>query len=470
MVWAFVAIAFVLVAALASAPQALTEDGPLLVDQLVRAEGLARWYHAAYLPIGQALSRLPGVDGEVHALALASALASVGALALAAAATRRLGGAPWIAVGLLLGSSAWWVNASRVEVHGQQLLGAAVLVWAAADPALFGSRRRAGRAACLLLLAGWLAVISHRTNVALIAVPFCLWIGRGSLGRVACLTAAVALGGALGEVTNRAMGVLRSERGGATWLMENFRKPFSWEFVVDELVVAWLAPLLVGVLCVAAAAREGRSGARLVAGALPLLCFFLWFGVWTSGGYFGSAMLVFAIAAAVSAPRLRRRTGLAVLVAVPAVLSVVAGVVHGVNTSWSEARHAFDALATERVDHYRAHLELPVHVVQFAPDQQSVTGRVSGLVSHNLFGEMVDLGRAGATPQAYAQRTVEFARELVSGGERLALDGSWRAWGDVDPRVALYMDALESAFVDELDAEWVGGEGVLLLVDALDPR
>lgn len=476
-------IAFV--AVLSSAPQALSEDGPHLVEQLVLADGIARWYHAAYLPLAQALGALPFVAGEVHALAAASALASVAALAFAAATARRLGGSAWVPVLLLVGSSGWWVNAARVEVHGQQLFGAALLLWAAAR--FVADERRPARAttsaagACAVLaVAAFVATISHRTNPGLLPVVALLWWRRVPFGRAAGGVACLGAGLLAGVLANDAAGILRGGSEGDLWLIETFRTSFTWEFLLDELLAPWAAPLFGGVFAIA---FGGATARRLVVGALPLLAFFVWFGISTAGGYFGGVALALSVAAGVawsrfagatvegsqlaasqyasdedrapsssaqsvgsSAPFAGPRRAVVACGLLVALVFSLGGATVGARTLWSESRRSFDALARERVERLCDGLELPIHVVVFEPDRQTVTGRVHGLVAHNLVDELIILVEAGATPAGFAERTMTFVREVVEGGERIAIDGGWREWGALDPRVGAYMTAIEDAF------------------------
>lgn len=468
---ASVAVSVALIGLLVSAPQAMSEDGPLLVDRLARAERPVLWYHAAYLPLGWLLMRLPAVDGALFALLLVSAACSVAALGFAASAARRVGGAAWLPVVVLLASPGWWVNGSRVEVHGCQLMGAAMLLWAICAPVLVerdAARSDRRRALVWLALAGFVALTMHRTNLGLLPVAALWWLGRIEWRRLFGAGAVLALGAVLGSVANRLSGLLPSSGGdgGNRWLIENFRNPFTWEFVHAELLAMWAAPLVALVLGVALGGARAR---RLVAGALPLFAFFVWFGVRTTGGYFSGVSVVFAVAGAAAVPALTRwsrgTSARSVATAVVAVASAV-GTWHGIRASWSSERFELEAIATARVDHYLAHLELPVDIVLFDPREQSVTGRVPGLHTHNIFGEIVEAVPRGVGPEEYAREIAADARDLLAKRGRLALDGGWREWAAVDPRIASYMLAVEDVLSAELATRWVGGEGVLLVVES----
>lgn len=152
---------------------ALDDDGPGLAWMFALAgDSHPGWHHAAYAYVVLALDALLGDSMNGTLLWVSASGAALGA-ALFAIALLRLGAGPLatsiVSLGLVA-SPAFVSNATRIEVHGTQVLGCAVLLWAVASRARSTARAGIGDGACLALGA-FVAATLHSSSLLL--VPGC---------------------------------------------------------------------------------------------------------------------------------------------------------------------------------------------------------------------------------------------------------------------------------------------------------
>lgn len=425
------------------------DDGLGLVTALSLARGgFVGWHHAAFLPLASLIERLVGLGHGLLALQwLSAAGAGLALVVLGALVRRERGGlAAWLSVAALAVSPSVWINATRVEVHTVQMLGAALLLsWCAL------ARSRGTRGLVVgTFAAAVVAVTTHSTNVMLL--PGAAWAaaraadGRLERRRFLLAEGAAGLGGYAGLVLDHLSlpGQSGSAVGDIADLWSNFAHLSNWPFVQDELILCWF-PMLVAAGLVLASGRAGRRAAlpHLLA-AVPPVALFLASGIATRGGYFAGGM-VFVVGAVLAVSRARPAPSplsarLAAAVLVP---TIVAGAALG----WREAtvpnRAKLAAHGNERLARAQRLLPGGGCIIEIDPLQQTLNGRVPGLFEVNLYPRLSAALRLGLDPAELVGRIESDIQGFVERGETLAWGRSWKFVLDVRPDLEAYMQPIE---------------------------
>ena len=441
LVVAFAAAAATLFRALAV--ECLEEDGPILVELAAGCHaGAASWYHAAYMPFGALVEWFVGTGRSLDALLWSSAIAAALGVTVVALAWWSRSGAGLVPLVALVCSPGLVVQATRLEVHALQFLGAAILMYAVCGPA----PRSLGR----LFAAALIALVCHRTHLGL--VPGVAWLAASmaTAGRQQWAALAVVAGAVAGHMLNLLafQAPTNTVSFDVSLVLDYWEGP-SAEHVWRELVVPWFPVLL---LVAFHATRFDRRSLPFAAATLPLAVFFSFFGVGTSGGYF-TGVCVFA-AAAVADVRTRRpatrversanqRRGPALADAVCLATSIV-GIAVGVSHVRAPHRFALELMGEQR--HAAALAVLPRGgvFVSVDPSYQSAAGRTPGLEEFNLAVGLASSIAIEADPGDWARHASEIVGEHIALGREMAFDREWIAFAALEPRLTGFLGPLET--------------------------
>ncbi|WP_145186488.1 protein O-mannosyl-transferase family [Planctomycetes bacterium Pla163] len=457
---------------------ALDEDGPGLVrDVTLHTDSLFSYYHVAYGAFGRLVAR--GLDGHVlSALLWTSAGAAGLCIALFARAALHVGGVVRcvLATTALFASAGLWTQATRVEVHAMQAVGAAALLVAAT--------RHVGtvnvRGAVLLALAAALALPCHSSNLLLL--PGVWWIAarRGDreltvpLRNAVLAAAALATGAAVGWWIN-SLSTMSGESGptgNVRYLVEHYFTGFSTAHLSNELLIPWgvalvvTAALVLRTLVQRLRESDGRPTARLFlpffAAALPGLAFFLVYGIPTSGGYFVSPVVFLLAGAAAIGPDPRGAALVPVervRVAALALGIAAAGAfgVHAVLTA--PARLANEAIGDARFDAVRALAPAGGILVGAHLDLQLINGRDPRFTHSEVAEALTPAILGGAPPERFARRFARLGTEIGASGTTIVIDRGWMDLAAQYPPFTAYMQAIEAAIGETYalePAQWNG--------------
>jgi len=426
----------------ALAVECLEEDGQILVEAAaLRRGGQASWYHAAYMQLEALIELFVGVGRAFDALLWSSALSAAVGLAVVALALRPSRGGEWLPLLALACSPGLLVQATRIEVHALQFLGAAVLLHA-----VYG---RAPRALAHVFGAALFAVVCHRTNLGL--VPGAAWLALSSAtsDRRVRVALVVVAGAAVGHLFNLSTPEQAGSANLDVWLVLEFWRGPSASHVWRELVVPWFPVLVVVGLH---AARFDRRSWPFAVATLPLAAFFSLFGVGTSGGYF-TGVCVFA-AAAVADVRSRGRTSnesaapsaplrRALVVALVAA-ACSAGVAVGVTKVRAPERHELARIGAQRHADALAVLPRGGVLVCVDPSYQSVAGRTPGLEEMNLVMSLLRNFEKATDPDVWAGHCSEIVGDQIALDLEIALDREWLVFTQFDPRLGAFIAPLET--------------------------
>jgi len=434
------------------ATNALDDDGPGLVWLFALAgDSHPGWHHAAYA-YAVALVRRVFDEPANGALLWTSALgAGAGAAVFALLLARQRVGPSALAIGVagLLVSPGFVSNGTRVEVHGTQVLGCALLLVALAP------RPRAPVAGDgpRLALGAFAAATLHSSSLLLL--PGCallVWaraaggerVRRAAPGLVGLVAGGLA---ALGANAFEASRGLARTHGNPVDLLAIFAGDASIGAFVDEVVEPWSAAwVAVAALVVLLRPRPAAYAPWLVAAAAPVVLLGPT-GIDSDGGYYAGSVLFAAFGAVAASPRsaASSRPAAPPWRRVAAVALALLGAWHGARNSealvHSTARAEAAAYRADRFALASAALPDGGAFVQVEAVYQPISGLAPDLFEILLYVDVVQGAERGLDADTVFERATQELDLHAAAGRTLALWTGWRAFApEATPTGALLVD------------------------------
>lgn len=290
--------------------ESLFDDGEVFAHYFVSSDRQV-WYHVLYLPLARALHPfVPGGDhlAGLEALSVLSGAVGVGAAYLAARGLGASRSGTLLAAGLLALSPSLWFFATTIELHATHFAAVAV----AAAILVLGARLPFAAHLALTAVSFPLLYLTHNSG-ALFGLGWVLLFAfaRARVGRpvpplrswfvvaptlLAALVLAIC---AANAYQHKGFGLGTGDTFAYVLSFRGEHRP-SFAFVAEEIGLAYA--LLLAAAALALLRREVRLPllVAILAAAIPVTAFFVWFAFPSRGGYFsGVAFFAFLMAAQV---------------------------------------------------------------------------------------------------------------------------------------------------------------------------